>query len=186
MKAGDSFKDGIFKFMERIHSEEITPDSWENTVLVQIYKGKGLRELLENNRFIHSKVWRPKLYEAMIVANSKPFIFGNTSKYQIGGISGHRPQKHLFVVKSVIALFQMLGKGLLMEFFDITKYFDKENLRDALNNVYKADVRGKNYRMWYQLNKNSKIRVKIPGIGLSDEKNTGELIVLETRGLNMS
>ena len=27
VKAGDTFKDGIFKFLERIHSEEITPDS---------------------------------------------------------------------------------------------------------------------------------------------------------------
>ena len=124
-------------------------------------------------RQIHSKVWRPKLYEA----NSKPFIFGNS------GIVGHRPQEYLFVIKSVIALFQMLGKGLLMEFFDITKYFDKENLRDVLNNIYAAGVRGKNYRMWYKLNKNSKISVKIPGIGLSEEKNTGELIAQGTIGV---
>ena len=56
VKAGNNFREGIFKFMERIHSEEVIPGSWENTVLVQIYKGKGLRELLENSRFIHSKV----------------------------------------------------------------------------------------------------------------------------------
>ena len=118
----------------------------------------------------------------MIVANSKHYIIGNASKYQIGGIAGHRPQEHLFVIKSVISLVQMMGKGLIMEFFDITKYFDKENLRDAMNNLYRAGVVGKNYRMWYQLNKNSKIRVKIPGIGLSDEKNTGELIAQGTIG----
>ena len=66
VKAGESFKKGMFKFMERIHSDENLPNSWEYTVLIQIYKGKGARELLENNRFIRSKLWKPKLYEAMV------------------------------------------------------------------------------------------------------------------------
>ena len=135
VKAGESFKNGMFKFMERIHSDENLPNSWENTVLIQIFKGKGARELLENNRFIHSKFWKPKLYEAMVVAKSKPFISKNTSIYQIGGVAGHRPQEHIFVMKSVISLYDLLGKALILSFFDITKYFDRENLRDAMNNL---------------------------------------------------
>lgn len=181
VKAGDSFKEGIFKFMERIHLEENLPSSWENTVLVQIYKGKGARELLENNRYIHSKHWKPKLYEAMVVAKSKPLISNNTSIYQIGGVAGHRPQEHIFVMKSVISLYSMLGKALILEFFDITKYFDRENLRDVMNNLYVAGVVGKLYRMWFKMNKNSRIRVRT-GLGLSSERSTGELIAQGTVG----
>ena len=150
-------------------------------MLVQIYKGKGLKELLENNRYIHSKPWKPKLFESMVVAKIKPKIFEKTSKFQIGGTPGHRPQEHIFVVKSVISFYIMTGQALILTAFDIQKYFDKESLRDCMNSLYKAGIKGKNYRLFFYLNKNSNIRIKT-GVGISEERSIGENIGQGTIG----
>ena len=55
-----------------------------------------------------------------------------------------------------------------MQYWDILKYFDKEILRDAM-----AGVRGKLYRLWYLLNKDTQIRVKTC-FGLTEVAPTGE------------
>ena len=53
------------------------------------------------------------------------------------------------------------------------KFFDKESLIDAMDSVYKSDVKGKLYRIMYKLNKNNRIKVKI-SMGETDWKETGE------------
>ena len=40
--------------------------------------------------------------EAMVVKEMEPAIVSATSRFQIGGVQGHRPQEHLFSVKSLV------------------------------------------------------------------------------------
>ena len=85
------------------------------------------------------------------------------SKFQVEK-AGHRSQEHLFVVNSIIALYDLLDIPLILEFFDITKFFDKESLRDGMFVVRKAGIKGKLYRLWYRLNEKTKIsrQIEIP------------------------
>ena len=96
------------------------------------------------------------------------------SKFQIAK-AGHRPQEHLFVVNSIIALYQLLDIPLLLQFFDIVKFFDKESLRDGMFVVNKAGIRGKIYRLWSKLNEKTKIRV-ITGMGPTEYEEVGEVL----------
>ena len=88
------------------------------------------------------------------------------TKFQIGGTSGHRPQEHIYVLKSVISLYDLLGIELLISLWDIQKFFDKENLRDAMDAIHRAGVATKLYNLWFMLNKKTKLRVRT-GCGLS-------------------
>ena len=96
------------------------------------------------------------------------------SIYQIAK-AGHRPQEHLFVVKSLIALYVLLQIPLFLQFFDISKFFDSESLRDGMNTVYKAGISGKLYRLWYKLNAKTNIGVQT-GFGVSKYKHCNETI----------
>ena len=109
----------------------------------------------------------------MIVDKSKDKIVSNCSKFQVGGIPKHRAQEHLFCVKSVISLYSLLKIPLFIHIFDVSKYFDKENLKDAMDTLYKCKIKGKLYRLWYQMNRDSQIRVKTAG-GISKIKTIGE------------
>ena len=66
-----------------------------------------------------------------------------------------------------------MGKGLILTLYNVSKFFDRENLRDALNEMYKLSIKGKVYRLLYQLNKDTHIRVKT-AVGFSDFANVGE------------
>ena len=181
VKSGETFQKEIFNLCQRLISEEKFPSSFDKTTLHQIYKGKGCREILSNSRFIHSKDWLPRTCDFLVVEKIKPCIIKGTSKFQIGGIEKHRPQEHLFVVKSILGLFADLNKSVIFQLYDIQKYLDKENLRDAMNTLFEAGVDPKMYRVWFNLNKNTVIRVKT-GSGHSEWAEAGELIGQGTGG----
>ena len=80
-----------------------------------LYKGSGLKEVMDNNRFIHSKDWIPCLFEDLVVSKMKSKIQQKTTKFQIGGMKGHRSTEHLFSVKSVIAYYSRIDKPLIIQ-----------------------------------------------------------------------
>ena len=104
---------------------------------------------------------------------SKEKIVKRCSKFQIGGIPGHRPQEHLFTAKSIISLYNLLNIPLFLQLYDLSKYFDKEILRGAMDVLYDAGIRGKLYRLWFLMNKDSQIRVKT-SFGMTEVAATGE------------
>ena len=132
--------------------------------------------MLSNSRFIHIKDdWLPRVCEAMIVNNIKGDIVSHVSKYQIGGMPGHRPAEHLFTVKSVVALYNMVGVAVLIQVYDIKKFFDKESLRDGMATLYKCNIPMKLYRLWFLMNRQTKIQIKT-GSGLTEFTDVGEII----------
>ena len=150
----------------------------ETGYLLQIHK-KGSKQILDNFRFIHIKEDIPKLFGYIVTKEAKQKIIQNISKFQIGAVPGHRPQEHLFVMRSVISLYEMLKKPLIISLFDISKFFDKELLVDALDAIADAGVKGKIYRLLYLLNKDTRIKVKT-NVGLTSEAETGENVAQGT------
>ena len=81
-----------------------------------VFKGGNVRrDILSNNRFIHSKPWWPWTAEVLIVEEvlKGPLVEGS-SIYQIGGQPGHRAEELVFVLKSVIAKQRFQGKAILI------------------------------------------------------------------------
>ena len=56
--------------------------------------------------------------------------FTQTFRFQIGGVSGHRPQEHIFCVKSVIHKYVQEKKMIILICYDISAFFDMEVLGD--------------------------------------------------------
>jgi hypothetical protein len=56
---------------------------------------------------------------------------------------------------------------------DVSKFFDRESLVDCMNELYKCNIKGKLYRLLFQMNKNTKISVQTP-VGITEESDTGE------------
>ena len=56
--------------------------------------------------------------------------------------------------------------------YDISKFFDRENIFDVMGEAYRCGVKGKTYRLLYNMNKENKIKVKTP-LGMTDEAETG-------------
>ena len=55
LEGGQSFHGCLFKLFKIIWEKERKPSNWENTVVHQLFKGKGKMSKLSNYRFIHTK-----------------------------------------------------------------------------------------------------------------------------------
>ena len=94
----------------------------------------------------------------------RPLIEGS-SIYQIGGQPGHRSEELIFIQKSVMALYRMKGKVLILQCYDVAKYFDKEMIEDGMLTCLRRGADPKAVRLWYKLNSNT--RIQVPRISMS-------------------
>ena len=114
-----------------------------------------------------------KVFSHMVTNAIKPIVVKNISLYQIGAIPGHRSEEHLFSLKSVAALAEKNGVAIAVNLLDLSKFFDKKNLLDTMDELYKAKIKGKLYKLLYEMNKDTRITVRT-AVGDSDQRETGE------------
>ena len=76
-------------------------------------------------RHIHIKEELSKLFGHMVVSAAKPTILRSMTKFQIATKPHHRLQEHIFVVKSVIGMYAAMDKALVLQMWDLSKYFDR-------------------------------------------------------------
>ena len=175
INGGPKLKQAIFKLFNVVWTTEKKPEQWRKTKIVQIYKGKGSIHEFQNQRNIHTKGEIPKLFGHIILNEIKATLLENMSIYQIGTKSGHRAQEHLFALKSIVSLHLSKDQPIIIQLYDVAKFFDCESLRDGLDALYNCGITGNLYRLIYLLNKDTKITVKTC-LGESKEADTGENI----------
>ena len=78
-------------------------------------------------------------------------------------------------MKSVFAKYEQQKKGLFLTSFDLKKMFDMEDIFDVLDQVYLCNVKGKVYRLIYEMNKNARIKIKTP-VGITQSEDTVSLV----------
>ena len=78
-------------------------------------------------------------------------------------------------MKSIISYIKEMGVLLVLDCFDLRKYFDSESLKDAMNALYCYRVRGKLYNLIYELNKSSTIQIQT-SVGVSDSFEVGPTV----------
>ena len=84
-------------------------------------------------------------------------------------------------MKSVISKYRKEGKLVIIQTSDISKFFDKESLDDAILTCYKRGADPKACRLWYKLNEDTQIRVRT-GAGLTEYTGAGALVGHGTMG----
>ena len=182
LNGGDKFKEAIFKFAKMMIENESFPTSFNKTILNQIWKQKGDKSILKNNRYIHWKDWLPRLGESMVVVGGmKEKILASSTPFQTEGQEDTRPQQHLFVIKSAISKCLQQGIGIIIQLYDLSAFFDKESLRDVMNTLYEVGVDSRAYRSFFLLNKDTNIQVKT-GTGMSEVAQVGEIIAQGSAG----
>ena len=75
----------------------------------------------------------------------------------------------------------MEDKMIMLQAYDISKFFDKETVPDVMNTLHEVGVDGKCYRAWALMNENTNIRVKT-GVGYTAWSQEGPMIGQGTGG----
>ena len=75
-------------------------------------------------------------------------LLAGSSIFQIGSQPGHRPEEMVFVMKLVVARYKSEGNMLVIKFYDLSKYFDKEMIEDAKITFWKRNADLKAIILW--------------------------------------
>ena len=170
-KAGNEYKRAIYKYMNKIIETEEIPREFTKTTLIQLWKKKGSALDLNMMRFLHMRPWKSKLLESLVTQKMKSKIVEATPKIQLGGMPGASSVEHLVTLKTWMKMKEETKKSGIFSVYDMAKFFDKESLLDCMTTLNKsAKVDHKSYRIWYNLNANTRITVKT-SVGDSAEKS---------------
>ena len=150
----------LWKLFQNVWKTENIPESWYNSKVIQLPKGRTPINQLQNMRHIHDRDETFKFFGQIVTDFAKSTIIDNMSKFRLACRPGHRPSEHLFVVKSIFALYNANNKGLLISSFDLKTFFDSEDIFDCMDALYRRNIKGKIYRLLFNMNKNVRIQVK--------------------------
>ena len=121
LKAGKSLQMALFNLFQIIWKTEKIPVKWQESTLIELYKGRGRMGDFDNMRYIHIRNDYLKILSQIVISYAKDNLIDNMSKYQIACKPGHRPSEHLYVMKSVMAKYHEQKKCLLLSSWDIKK-----------------------------------------------------------------
>ncbi len=158
--AGEEFKMAIFNFYQKIYRIERQPESFCETDLLKLFKGKGNRLELKSNRFLHLKTWLPKGYEKMLMTKMEEKLFRNTPSYQVGGQKLGLTNEHLVSMITTMRRLEKFQGGGAVVFMDIKACFDRVRLTDILFEAVQSGVTGKPLRCINEYTNNLRIRIR--------------------------
>ena len=81
----------------------------------------------------------------------------------------------MFVFKSIVAKYRSQGKVVIIQSYDVSKFFDKEMMEDAILCCLRRGADPKAVRQWFKLNENTRIQVRT-GAGTTRFQDVGAVV----------
>merc|ERR1711911_487839 len=113
----------IMPVVEAFWREEIPPHQWNQGYITNVWKGKGDREMLENQRGITVSSSIGTIVEEII--NERLLKTIKFTQSQAGGKKGASTTDHIFILRNIMDIAKHEGRSLMISFFDVQKAFDK-------------------------------------------------------------
>ena len=155
-KWGPKFRVFVYWMMKRIYETEQIPEEFMRTKLQALYKNKGARSNLGNYRFLHLKEGLAKLFETIVMKKIKADMWKKFPISQIGGLPSSRTTEHLYLIITMMLMFEnqceWTEEGVVIIFKDVMKAFDKVSAEETVYAAAEAGVKGKNLRVVEAMN----------------------------------
>ena len=165
---GNDLKKSLLILLNKCKNQLLEPEFLSKANIISIYKGKGERSLLENERGIFMLNLIRKIKEKLILNDIYSVVDPNMSESQVGGRSKRGIRDHLFVVHSVInSTVQNEGPPIDIQIYDISKMFDALWTEECCNDLVEAGVDDDKMAMIYKGGQSNLVAVQSP-VGLSD------------------
>ena len=130
LKSSHRFQAIMFFILRGIYESEEIPDSMKVTRLVALLK-KGDPRDPANYRYLHLRSDLARIFEAVVYLKLEDHFATNTAEPQQGGLKECDTVENLTTLISVINQREREGSGLITNFIDAVKFFDKCFLSDT-------------------------------------------------------
>ena len=162
--AGRDFKLSILKLFNRIREENFVPDFVQLADVATIYKGKGEKCDLKNDRGIFLVTVFRSILMRLIYLDKYEILDENMSDSQVGARKGKSVRNHIWVLNGVICdiLSSKKKTPVDVQIFDYKQCFDSLWLQECMNDMYKGGIKDDKFALLYNVNTHVNVAVKTP------------------------
>ena len=175
--AGKQLKISLLIMLNKMKSKNYIPDFIRNADVATIYKGKGDKFDLENDRGIFLVSTLRSILMKLIYVDKYNIINENMSDSQVGARRGKNVRNHIWVLNGIISevLSSKKKPPIDIQIFDYKQCFDSLWMEECLNDLYESGVNDDKLALLHNINNNVKIAVKTP-VGRSKREDIFQVI----------
>ena len=168
---GTDLKKALLYLFNGIQKEQLIPDFMTLANITSIYKSKGSRADLANDRGIFILTTLKKILEKLVYNDNYKALDENMSDSNVGARRKRNVKDHLLIVHGVInSVIRGEDECIDIQIYDIEKAFDAMWLEDCLNDIVDTlpqHNHNDKISLLYKCNKENKVAVKTSA-GLTD------------------
>ena len=161
----------LLKLFISIKSEQKLPKFLQYSNITTIWKKKGSRQELNNDRGIFVVSVLRMILDSLIYEDKYPDLDQNMSNSNIGARKGRNVRDHLFIVNGIVnSVLNGESPPIDIQIFDVEKCFDALWLDDCMLDIYETlspELRDDKISLMYEMNKENYVAVKT-AVGLTD------------------
>ena len=159
-KGGSGMAKAIHWVIKTVWQEEVVPVQWNESTITSVWKKKGDREIMKNQRGISVSSSIAMILEEII--NDRILDVVKFTPAQGGGVKNYSTCDHVFILRSIITYSLKMHRQMILTFYDVAKAYDHAEREDMMHIMWKKGLRGKLWRIMCALNENLTSRIKTP------------------------
>ena len=176
---GNDLKRALLMMFNKIKTEHMIPSFMSNQNITTIYKNKGSRLDLDNDRGIFIQTVLKKIMDKLIYADKYEDIDNNMSDSNVGSRKKRNSKDHLFIIHGIINSVVNGNEDCIdIQIYDLEKAFDSLWLEDCLNDVYDnttEEAHDDKLSLLYESNKENLVAIKT-SVGLTNRVNIPTIV----------
>ena len=175
--AGNFLKLSLLKFFNKMKRDNEIPDFIRLADVTTIYKGKGSKSDLVNDRGIFIVTILRSILMKMIYHDFYAKIDKSMSDSQVGARKSKNIRNHIWIVNGIISDVLSSKKNIPIDIgiYDYRQCFDSLWLKECMNDLYTAGLDDDRFALLYNINSDVNISVKTP-VGKTERQNIQNVI----------
>ena len=173
---GKDLENSFLKLLNKIKDECLIPSFMELVNIVAIYKGRGRKNLLVNDRGIFIvNIFRSVLMK-LIYKDNYDTIDSNMSDSNVGARKRKNIRNHIFILNGIINdVLSRKDAAIDIIIVDYKQCFDSMWLDESVNDLFEAGMNNDNLAVLYEANKRNEVAVKTP-FGITERKTVEKIV----------
>ena len=174
IEGGDKLQQSTLNILNNIKKVNGLPKQWTKVQVSTMYKNKGKRKQLVNQRGIFLRQVIAKMYGKLNM-NRATKAMESIDKCQAGGLKNRSTADQTYLLRAASDHCIYLDKPLFVTLYDYSQCFDSLWLSDSLLSLLKVGVDKEVVNIIKKLNETCNITVKTP-VGMTEEFQMNDIV----------
>ena len=173
---GNDLKLSLLKLCNEVKTRQIYPSILQPSNITSLYKNKGEKADLNNDRGIFNVVKVRSILDKLIYNENYEKLDENMSSSNIGGRKNRNIRDHLFVINAILQDASKDKKAAIdIQIYDIKKCFDKMWTKETSNDLFDAGITNDQFLLIANSNKTCQVSIKTPWGSLTNRKEYNDI-----------